>query len=194
VDSPPDRAKPQVRQPVRVRRVPVLEGVMPVVNTLAVFALAAAAGIGMIIGTLVGMCWVEQRAINNLPSRRQRSASVVDERPVPRAESGARALKIRQRRFAAEYRRRQAVLRARVMRQTRKAGLMARSAVLAVVALVGAALSVGWHSSVPPATIERGRRLPAQTRARAGGRGVRTRSADGCTRSQGAEISEVEAR
>lgn len=51
------------------------------VNTLAVFAFSATGGIGMIVGSLVAMCWVEQRMVGGRPRMRPRSRAAA--RPQP---------------------------------------------------------------------------------------------------------------
>ncbi|WP_141921324.1 hypothetical protein [Halopolyspora algeriensis] len=53
-------------------------------NTLAVFAVSATGGIGVILGSLVAMCWIEQRVVGGRPRRRPRSRSVPSgQQPTP---------------------------------------------------------------------------------------------------------------
>ncbi|MDR7303238.1 hypothetical protein [Haloactinomyces albus] len=52
-------------------------------NTLAVFAVSATGGIGMIVGSLVAMCWVEQRMVGGRPRMRPRSRAAARSQPAP---------------------------------------------------------------------------------------------------------------
>lgn len=88
------RADDDSRAEVVVR---CLWGVVPVINSLAGFALAATVGIGAIIGSLITMSWVERKMLGSGASRRE------SERGRHREAS----------RLVAEYRQQRAVLGAR---------------------------------------------------------------------------------
>lgn len=61
------------------------------VNTLAVFGLAATCGLGLIMGSALAMCWLEGRLLGGPPPRRERRSvlteqsgtDVVDASPAP---------------------------------------------------------------------------------------------------------------
>lgn len=52
-------------------------GVVPVVNTLAVFGVAATTGTAVIMGSLLGMCWVERKLVGRRPRVPAVSAAVL---------------------------------------------------------------------------------------------------------------------
>ncbi|MCI2419965.1 hypothetical protein MOQ72_21185 [Saccharopolyspora sp. K220] len=107
------------------------------INSLAGFAMAAAVGIGSIIGMLVVMSWVERRMLGSGAPRREPARSR------PRETS----------RFVAEYRHQRASLNAPT--RTHRNAL---SAVFSVVAVVLAVFSVGYGSMRTPSEVVRSRR------------------------------------
>ncbi|MGP4019870.1 hypothetical protein [Saccharopolyspora sp. 5N708] len=107
------------------------------INSLAGFAMAAAVGIGAIIGMLIVMSWVERRMLGS---------------GVPRREP-ARSRHRETSRFVAEYRHQRANLTAQP-----RAHRSALSAVFAVVAVVLAVFSVGYETVRTPSGVVRSRR------------------------------------
>ncbi|WP_344681971.1 hypothetical protein [Saccharopolyspora taberi] len=127
------------------------------VNSLAVFGMAATAGVAGIMGSLIAMCWVERRLVDQRGPRTRRIAAK------------APATRVREPRF-------RSVAWPRL-------GQQLVSGLLVLVAVVLSTLSAGWSTAGHvPAAVERSRRsaeVPRLRRARAtasGSRRSRTRA------------------
>jgi hypothetical protein len=123
--------------------------VVPVINSLAGFAMAATVGIGAIIGSLITMSWVENRMLGSGAARRE----------------SARGKHRETSKFVAEYRQQRAALSTPL--RTRRHAV---PAVLAVAAVFLTLFSVGYATVRTPTEIVRSRRV-----ASAGGPGAMRR-------------------